>query len=374
MKFSVSSGDLLSRLQTMGKIIEEKSNDMPILANFLFAVKGQMLVITAANKEMRMVSSIDINNIEGSDSRICLPGLKITEYIKNLPEQPITFTIPEGSVTLEIQSLSGKSMQNCLSADDYPEEKNDDADVKTFKTTEQALLAGISSTLFATAVDTIRPVMNGIYFDIEPGKLTFVATDTKKLVRYIRTDVQTGELTAGFVLNKKPASVLKGILGKTESPVTVTFGDKTVVFESAVYRYSCRQTEGTYPNYKSVIPTGNDSRVVVNKNEFVKAVLRSSVFVDASRLVKCELFSNTIQISTQDLDFSCSANEVIPCEYDGPQMSIGFGCEHLIESLNALDSEEVVILLSDPSKAGLVSPATNAENSDMLIVIMPMHV
>lgn len=373
MKFSVSSGELLSRLQTMGKIIEDKPS-VPALANFLFSVKGSRLVISAANNEMRMVSAIDINNLEGSDSDICIPGVKLTDYIKNLPEQPVTFTIPEGSVALEIQSLSGKSVQNCIPADDYPAEQEPEADMKKFELSEQALLAGISSTVFATASDTLRPVMNGIFFDIEPGQVSFVATDTHKLVRYIRTDVQTEGLEAGFVLNKKPANVLKGILGKTESSVSVSFGSKNVVFESASYRYACRLTEGAYPQYKSVIPANNDAKVTVNRADFIKAVIRASVFVDASHLVKCELFSNSIQISTQDLDFSCSANEVLPCEYEGPEMSIGFSCEHLIEALNTIDSQDVVMLLSDPSKPGLISPSVNAENTDLLMVIMPMHV
>lgn len=373
MKFSVSSGDLVSRLQTMGKIIEDNPS-VPALGNFLFSVKGSRLVITSANTEMRMVSSIDINNIEGTDSNICIPGLKLTDYVKNLPEQPVTFTIPEGSVTLEIQSLSGKSIQNCIPADDYPEEQLIEGDTNKFEVSEQALLAGITSTVFATANDTLRPVICGIYFDIEPGKVSFVATDTHKLVRYIRTDVQTGDLLANFVLNKKPANILKGILAKTDSMVSISFGSRNVVFESTFYRFTCRLTEGIYLQYKSVIPANNDAKVVVNRADLIKAVLRTSVFVDASHLVKCELFSNSIQISTQDLDFSCSANETLPCEYEGPEMSIGFSCEHLTEALNNMDSQDVQILLSDPSKPGLISPAVNAENTDMLMVVMPMHV
>lgn len=373
MKFSVSSGELLARLQTMGKIIEDKPS-VPALANFLFSVKGGRLVLTAANNEMRIVSSIEINNLEGGDSDICIPGAKLTDYIKNLAEQPITFSIPDRSVTLEIHSLSGKSMQNCIPADDYPAEQEMEQDVKKFEISEEALLAGISSTVFATAADEIRPVMNGIFFDIEPGKVSFVATDTHKLVRYIRFDVQTGDLTSSFVLNKKPANVLKGILGKSDSMVSVSFGSKNVLFESSAYRYYCRLTEGNYPQYKSVIPTNNDAKVVVNRADFIKAVLRTTVYVDATKLVKCELFSNSIQISTQDLDFSCSANEVLPCEYDGPQMSIGFSSEHLTGALNNIDAQDVVILLSDPSKPGLISPSVNAENTDMLMVIMPMRV
>lgn len=373
MKFSISSGELLSRLQTMGKIIEDKST-VPAYANFLFSVTGNTLVLTAANNEMRIVSSIEINNMEGADGRICIPGPKLTEYIKYLPEQPVTFSIPEGTLTLSIQSLSGESTQNCVSANDYPDEQNIEGEVKSFKIAEEALLTGISSTIFATSDDELRPIMNGVFFDVEPGKVSFVATDTHKLVRYIRFDVETGDMAASFILNKKPANVLKGILSKSDAMVSVSFSDKNVIFESATYRYYCRLTDGVYPQYKSVIPENNEARIVVNRNDFIKAAQRAAVFVDATQLVKCEIFSNSIQISTQDLDFSCSAKEVIPCEYNGPDMSIGFSGVHMKEALNNVDAQDVEIRLSDPSKPALISPTENSQNSDMLMVVMPMRV
>ena len=372
MKFSVQSGELLSRLQTMGKVIDEKAS-LPALANFLFSLQGNVLTLTAANSEMRMTSTIEVNSMEG-DGRICSPGTKLTEYIKYLPEQPVTFSIPEGSLALEISSLSGKSDQVCVPADDYPEPTNDESDIRSFKIAEEGLLAGISATLFAAANDDLHPVMNGVFFDIEPGKVSFVATDSHKLVRFIRTDVETYDQTVGFVLHKKPASILKTIIGRSDEMVSVSFGDRNVVFETPAYRYTCRQIEGQYPQYRTVIPSNNDCRIVVNRADLIKAMARVSVFVDASRLIKCELFSNSINISTQDLDFSCSANEAIPCEYEGREMTVGFGGQHLSDALNNVNSQEVEIRLSEPSKPGLISPVGEDEKSDTLIVIMPMRI
>ncbi len=372
MKFSVQSGELLSRLQTMGKVVDDKAA-LPVLANFLFTIKGNLLILTAANAEMRMTSSLEINNMEG-DGKICIPGIKLTEYIKYLPEQPVTFSIPDGSLALEISSLSGKSDQVCVAAEDYPEEKIDEQDIRSVKISEDALLSGISSTIFATANDDLHPVMNGIYFDIEPGKVSFVATDSHKMARYIRTDVETGDQTASFVLNKKPANVLKGILGRSEDMVNVSFGSRNVIFETPTYRYICRLTEGQYPQYRSVIPANNESKILVNRTDLIKAMARVSVFVDASRLIKCELFSNSMNISTQDLDFSCSANESLPCEYEGKEMVVGFGGQHLGDALNNIASQDVEIRLSDPSKPGLISPVGADDKSDMLIVIMPMRI
>lgn len=356
----------------MGKVIDEKTS-LPALANFLFSIQGNILTLTAANSEMRMTSTIEINNMEG-DGQVCIPGNKLTEYIKYLPEQPVTFTIPEGSLSLEISSLSGKSDQVCASADDYPESAADMNEVRTIHIAEEALLAGISSTLFATANDDLHPVMNGIFFDIEPGKVSFVATDSHKMVRCIRTDVDTADQTASFVLNKKPATILKSIIGRSDEMVSVTFGARNVVFDTPAYRYSCRLTEGQYPLYRSVIPENNDCRIVVNRADFIKAMARVSVFVDASRLVKCEIFSNSININTQDLDFSCSANESLPCDYQGREMTIGFGGQHLSDALNNISSQDVEISLSDPSRPGLISPVGSDDKSDLLIVIMPMRI
>lgn len=373
MKFSVQSGELLSRLQTMGKVIDEKST-LPALSNFLFSIQGGQLVLTAANAEMRMTSAIDISNLEGQDGRVCIPGAKLTDYIKYLPDQPVTFSIPQDSLALEISSLSGKSDQVCIAADDYPEEKVDEQEVRTIKMSEEALLSGISSTIFATANDDLHPVMNGIFFDIEPGKVSFVATDTHKMARYIRSDIETGDQTASFVLNKKPANVLRGILDKGVDPVTISFGARNVTFETLVYRYTCRLTEGQFPQYRSVIPANNDCRIVVNRTDLIKAMNRVSVYVDASRLIKCELFSNSMNISTQDLDFSCSANESLPCEYEGREMTVGFGGQHLGEALANIASQDVEIKLSDPSRPGLISPVGDGGVGDMLIVIMPMRI
>ena len=373
MKFTISSGELLTRLQTMGKIIDDKATT-PALENFLFSVRGNKLIITASNQEMRMVSSVDISNEEGNDSDVCVPGAKLTDYIKYLPEQPITFTVTPENNTLEIASLSGKSVQTCMSADEYPQEQDMTGEIRKISLTENVILAGINSTLFATANDDLRPVMNSIYFDIMPGQVVFVATDTHKLVRYIRRDVEVGDQTTNFILGKKPANVLKGILTKTDSNVDISFNKVKVVFETPMYRYSCRLAEGNYPQYNSVIPTSNEFRVTVNRTDLLNAVTRASVFVDATHLVRCELYPNSIQISTQDLDFSCSANETIPCEYNGNELVIGFSGKYLNEVLNNIDSQDIVIELASPDRPGIISPSIQKDNEEILILIMPMKV
>lgn len=373
MQFNVSSSDLLQKLQTMGKVIDEKS-PLPILSNYLFELRGNQLILTAANNEMRMTSSLEVNNTGGSDGSACISGVKLTDYIKLLPEQAITFDINGECTTLRITSQSGASEQQCLPATDFPQEQAVDEELHQLTISESCLLSGIASTLFAVASDELRPIMNGIFFDIEPGRLSFVATDTHKLVRYMRQGLDTGEMTNSFTLNKKPAAVLRSILDKSEDPVGISFGQRNVCFETSAYKYTCRLTEGTFPAYKSVIPANNECRVNINRGDLTRAISRASVFVDASHLVKCELRSNTMVISTQDLDFSCSATETVPCQYEGQEMAIGFSGKYLVESLSNLDCDDVLLELSDPSKPGLISPAEKSEQEDVLIVMMPMRV
>lgn len=373
MKFSVSSSDLLARLQTMGKVIEDK-NSLPALTNFHFSLNGEMLVITSANNEMRMTSVLTVNNLDGSNCNICVPGTRLAEYLKNLSDQPVTFSVPEGSLSMEITSLTGRAVQACVSADDYPAEQQPEGEVKSIQMSEMTLLAGINATIFATSNDTLRPVMSGIYMDIEPTQVSFVATDTHKMACYSRTDVNTNDITQGIVISKRTANLLKGILSKTEEPVNISFSEKNVVFESGTYKFSSRLVEGLFPQYKTVIPTNNEARVVVNRTDLVKGLARVSVFVDTTLLVKCELRSNSMHISTQDLDFSCSDNETIPCSYDGNEMSVGFSVEHLTASLNNIEADEVVMSLSDPSRPGIISPSIEKGNEKVLIIIMPMKV
>lgn len=374
MQFNVSSNDLLQKLVTMGKVIDDKS-PLPILSNYLFELRGGQLILTAANNEMRMTSALEVNNTGGQDGSACVSGVKLTEYIKLLPEQAITFNINDECTKLEIVSQSGKSEQQCTPATDFPQEQPLDEELHQLTISESCLLSGISATLFAVANDDLRPIMNGIYFDIEPGRLSFVSTDTHKLVRYMRTDVNTGDMTNSFTLNKKPAAVLRGILDKTEDPVGISFGQRNVCFETTAYKYTCRLTEGQFPAYKSVIPTDNECRVNINRGDFQRAISRASVFMDTSHLVKCELFSNSMVISTQDLDFSCSAKETIPCQYEGNEMSIGFNGKFLGECLSNIDCDDVLFELSDPSKPGLISPAAKtSDNEDVLVVMMPMRV
>ncbi|MBP5420503.1 MAG: DNA polymerase III subunit beta [Bacteroidales bacterium] len=372
MKFVVSCGELLRRLQAVGRVIASKS-PMPIMDNYLFVLTGENLIITASESEMRMVTPLQVSNLEG-DGKVCVPGGKLTEYLKSVPEQPVTFTINEESLQIEIATNSGRTVQVGQPADEYPEKTPlGEGEVKEFNISAKALITGINKTVFATANDDLRPVMEGVFIEVKPDSVTFVATDSHKLVRYTRTDVNAG-VEASFILNKKPAQLLRNVFASEEGDVNVKYDDKNIVFTAQTYEISCRKVQGNYPQYDSVIPKNNPFHVTINRAELLGAINRVSLYADGTKLVRLDIENSAMQVSAQDLDFSYQATDSIACQLDGDPMSIGFKASYFIEVLNSMAADEIKIDLADPSRAGVITPLQKQENEDELLLIMPMKI
>ncbi len=370
MKFIVSSTALLSHLQAISRVINSK-NSMAILDNFLFRLEGNILTMTASDQETTMTTEIEVLEAEGQ-GLFAVSAKILLEPLKELPDQPLTFEINDENLEIFLYFQNGKYNFIGVNGDEYPQKSPLSADAKTLQMPAQVLLNGINRTLFATGDDELRPIMNGIYIDIHPEDIIFVASDSHKLVRCKNDSIQSG-LTSAFILPKKPATLLKNILPKESGDVSITFDDKNAVFTLSNFVLNCRLIEGRYPNYASVIPQNNPNRMIVDRAVFVNVLRRVSVFSDqASNLVKLQLRDNQIQVSAQDIDFSTSAEENVSCNYTGDPMGIGFKSTFLIEILNNISSQEVTIELSDPSRAGLILPVENQPNEDLLMLLMPM--
>jgi DNA polymerase-3 subunit beta len=374
MKFVVSSMELLSHLQAISRVISNK-NTLPILDNFLFSLDSGKLEITASDLESTLITSILLENTDGS-GEIAIPARILTDTMKEFSEIPLTFEIDTNSMMIVIQSESGKFTimgQNGAEFPQVPTIKDDQK--QELEIDGEVLLSGINKSLFATADDELRPVMNGIFMELSPDDTTFVASDAHKLVRYKRTDVTSGS-AASFILPKKPASLLKNILPKEENMVKLEFDDRNAAFTLTNYKMVCRLVEGNYPSYNSVIPTDNPFKMTIDRVEFYNALRRVSVFSNqASNLVKLSLAGNQLTISAQDIDFSISGTERLNCQYEGDDMEIGFKSTFLIEILANLTTPDVMVEMSDPTRAGILLPATSENDSeDVLMLLMPMMI
>jgi len=374
MKFVASSTDLLSHLQAVSRVISTK-NTLPILDNFLFELRGNNLIITASDLESTMITTMSLENTDG-EGVVAIPARILTDTLKEFPEQPLTFEINNDSLGVDLISENGKYSIVGKPGIDFPQlpELKEDRTTSLNFTSEQ-LIKGINKTLFATADDELRPVMNGIFIELGQNSVTFVSSDAHKLVRYKRLDAKSDQ-EASFILPKKPANLLKNILPKEENEVSVAFDDKNAVFTLSNYKLICRLVEGNYPGYEAVIPKNNTNKLYIDRLELYNTLRRVSVYSNqASNLIKLQLSANELVISAQDIDYSISAVEKLNCQYGGDPMEIGFKSVFLIEILSNINSEEVVLELSDPTRAGLLLPKEpDQENEDLLMLLMPMMI
>jgi DNA polymerase-3 subunit beta len=374
MKFVVSSTELLSHLSAISKVINSK-NTLPILDNYLFLLEENLLTVTASDLESTLITSIELDNTNGTGA-IAVPAKLMNETLKEFPEQPLTFQIDPETFAIEIFSQNGKFSIVGQNGEDFPQQPILNEEIaSTINLNHSVLLNGINKTLFATADDELRPVMNGIFVELSTEDIKFVASDAHKLVRYKRFDAKA-EKDASFILPKKPAALLKSLLPKEEFDVKLEFDDKNAFFTLSNFKLICRLVEGNYPSYNSVIPTNNPNQLIIDRVEFYNTVRRVSVFSNqASNLVRLKLTENQLVVSAQDIDFAISAVERLSCQYEGEDMEIGFKSTFLQEILSNLSATDVKMELSDPTRAGLLLPAENEhEEENILMLLMPMMI
>jgi DNA polymerase III, beta subunit len=370
MKFDVSSTALLSRLQSISKVIASK-NTLPILDCFLFKLNGENLEITASDSETRMETSVEVKNAQG-EGLFAVSAKILLDPLKELPEQPLHFDINDDNMEIFIHFQNGKYNFIGQKGDTYPQQKPLGENAVSIDIDAQKLLSGLGRSSFAMGDDELRPVMNGIYFDISTDHLTFVASDGHKLVRLRNLAIKSPE-RAAFILPKKPASLLRSILVREQDALSIKFDDNNAYFSNSNFVMVCRLIEGRYPNYNSVIPQENPFKVTIDRQSFLNALKRVSVFSNASSsLIKLHVQENKMIVSAQDIDFSTSAEEILTCQFSGEELSIGFKATYLIEILSNIASNEVVLALADPSRAGIIVPLENEEDEDLLMLLMPM--
>ena len=370
MRFTVSSTALSSKLNALSRVINSK-NALPILGDFVFDVSDNSLKLTASDSENTMQTQLALTDCDGA-ARFAIGNHDLLEAVKGFSEQPITFDVNQEQKLVKISYQNGLFSLPIESADEFPMAQPVSGQA-TVITIPNALLAeNINRSIFATAQDELRPVMNGIYFDLTPDHLAVVASDGHKLVRNKLFSVRS-EQPAAFILPKKPANLLKNLLGKDGGDVTIRFDERNAEINFGDGSLQCRLIEGRYPNYNSVIPQQNPNELRVDRLGLLAALRRVQPFAnDSSNLIRFRVEGSTLQLDAEDYDFSKTATERMTCEYNGQAMSIGFKGSSFIEVLSNFDCPEVVIQLADPSRAGLVLPSEQPEGQDVLMLMMPM--
>jgi len=368
MKFIVSSSQLLKQLQVLGGVINS-NNTLPILDNFLFELSENELKVSASDLETTMSAIVEVES--DSKGSIAVSARLLLDTLKTFPDQPLTFKT-EGESTIEISSDQGKYDMAFFSGDEFPKAVSLAAPSSTVIPSD-ILANAISKTIFAAGNDDLRPVMSGVFFQFSPESLTFVATDAHKLVKYTRTDVTANE-SAEFIMPKKPLNLLKGILNGSDNDVSIEYNNSNAKFTFDNFVLVCRLIDGKYPNYEAVIPKENPNKLTVDRASFLNSVKRVSIFSSkTTHQIRLKMAGTELNISAEDLDYANKADERLSCDYHGDDMQIGFNSRFLSEMLTNLNSNDILIEMSLPNRAGILTPIDGTDEGEQVtMLVMPV--
>ncbi len=371
MKFIVSSTQLLKQLQILGGIINN-NNTLPILDNFLFELSDKNLTVSASDLETTMSTTLDVEVDEPGN--IVINARLLLDTLKTFAEQPLTFIIDKDNNVIELSSNSGKYALAYGDGKEFPKAVELDSP-NTTNITGHILAKAISKTIFASANYDLSPAMSGVFFRFSPDNLTFVATDAHKLVKYTRTDLTTKKLSE-FIMPKKPLNLLKNVLSDVESNIVIEYNEANAKFVFDNSTMVCRLIDGKYPNFEAVLPKENPNKLTIDRGLFLNSVRRVSIFSSkTSHQIKLKLAGAELKISAEDLDFSNKADERLQCNYEGDNMEIGFNSKFLLEMLNNLDSNDVLLEMSLPSRASLLTPIDGLEDGEFITaLVMPIMI
>lgn len=368
MKFIVSSSYLLKQLSAINGVITTNPV-VPILENFLFEITDGKLIVTASDLQTSMITELEIEAKENGS--IAVPSKILLETLRNLPEQPITFTIDESSYSIEINSDNGKYKLSGENATDFPKVPTV-ADGSAVNISSHVLGNAINNTILATSNDELRPAMTGVYLNLSDTNTTFVATDGHRLIRYRRVDIASDN-GASMIIPRKALTLLKTTLPGENTNVNVEYNVANAFFKFDGIHMVCRLIDERFPDYENVIPANNDNEMTIDRSEFLGSLKRISIYANkTTHQVRLKITGSELVVSSEDLDFSNEANERLSCDHDGSDIEIGFNGKFLIEMLANVDSQNVTMKFSEPNKAGLIVPADQNENEDLLMLVMPV--
>jgi DNA polymerase III subunit beta len=370
MKFIISSTLLLKNLQAILGVINT-NNTLPILDDFLFELKEDLITITSSDLETTMRVTIRPDKAEETGS-IAIPAKILVETLKTFPDIPVAFSINPDTLMIEISAGEGKYKLSGHKSDEYP--RTPLLEDTTAITIESRLMSqAINKTLFATGNDELRLVLSGVFCELSPDDVTFVATDAHKLVRYRRTDLRSPD-SASFILPKKPLNLLKNILSSQELPVTIEYNKTNAFFSFSNIHLICRLIDGKYPNYDAVIPKENPNKLTIDRHALLNSIRRVSIFANQStHQIRFKVSGQELILSAEDIDFSNEAKERLNCSYNGEDLEIGFNSKFLLEMLSNIETEEISLEMSAPNRAGILTPLNNEnKDEDILMLVMPV--
>ncbi|MEQ8363712.1 MAG: DNA polymerase III subunit beta [Cyclobacteriaceae bacterium] len=368
MKFIVNSSYLLKQLSNINGVITTNPV-VPILENFLFEIEKNILTVTASDLQTSMITEITVESKEKGS--IAVPARILLDTLKNLPDQPVTFSIDESTYSIEISSDNGRYKLSGENATDFPKVPSVSNDFSAVLSSD-VLAKAVNNTIFATSSDELRPAMTGVYVNLGEKNTTFVATDGHRLVRYRRTDIKSDSGNA-IIIPRKALNLLKATLPTENTEVSIDFNMSNAFFKFGSIRMICRLIDERFPDYENVIPSQNPIKMTISRTDLLSSLKRIAIYANkTTHQVRLKITGSELQVSAEDLDFSNEANERLSCEHEGEDIEIGFNAKFIIEMLSNLDTDQIKLNMSASNKAGVILPIDKDKDEDILMLVMPV--
>lgn len=365
MKFNISSSALNAGLSAVNGAVPTKAT-LPILETILFETEDGKLKLTATDLEISIVEFIDADiDEEGS---VAIPAKRLLETLRQLPNIPVFFEVDEKQ---NVKFKTDKGTYKLVGEDavDFPEIPKM-AEGVALNTSTELIKNAIQRTMFAVSTDDLRPAMMGVYFDISQSESKFVATDGHRLVRFVNRGLKS-ETPLSFIVPEKALNLVSKELDGSDCEMTIS--EDHARFSSGSTTVITRLINEQYPNYESVIPRDNDKILLIDKDQMLSTVRRVSVFSSTTtRQIRLQLGQDKLTIRAEDLDMSSEAKETIGCDYSAGEMEIGFNAKYLADVLSNVRGDEAKFEFSTPNRAGIVKPAEEDEDEEMLMLVMPV--
>jgi len=368
MKFITSSAALAKQLQLIDGVISSNTV-LPILEDYLFEIKDGKLTVFSTDLETSMSTMIDVEANE--NGKIAVPARLLLNILKSLPDQPVTFSIDKSNYAIELTTDNGKYKLAGENGDDFPRIPTPE-EIKDIKLPGRVIANAINKTLFAVGTDELRPAMTGVNFELTTTGITFVSTDAHKLVRYTRTDAKSSKNNS-FIVPKKALGLLSNALPTDDTQVKISYNNSNAFFNFGNISLICRLIDGRFPDYNAVIPTDNPNKLTLNNGDLLNSLKRLAIFANkTTHQVSLKLAGSDLTVTSRDIDNSNEATEKLVCNYSGEDIEIAFNAKFLIEMLSSMNTDEVTMEFSTPTRASILVPTNKAENEDVLMLVMPI--
>ncbi len=396
MKVVIEQEMLIWGINSVLDIVPSKTA-LPVLSNILVGTNASGEVCLSATDLDISIHCMLAGTVETAGSTT-VPARKFAEIVRELPEGPIVLAEESGRVTIQCQSgLEGTYALMTTPAEDFPELPTEvEGPEMVFAPGEDApegvgegqlLREMILKTTFAVSRDETRPVLNGVFWKVGSGRMTMVATDGARLVRYSRTlsGSEAHEVSTEAIVPTRALNHLVKLASAGSSLTRVQFGQNHLMFDlqaangsvknaRGAIRLFSRLVEGPYVDYEQVIPQDNDTRMKVPNSLFMPAVRRVSILSSAqTHQVRLEMNNNRVVLSASSQEIGGEAREVLEAEYSGDEMVVGYNSNYLLDILRRIDSEQVSLEMDGPMAAGIIRPAEQPEGEDYLCLLMPLR-